>query len=193
MATHKFNKDYSPRNPFLPEFGIGDPENLKYLNALTRVGMTRIKNAARPFHEKYPGVTDNGKKGKDVDVTFDELKQIIIDSNGVSPDGVKIYFPPIAFFNNPGLAIKLGLMTSEENNRKPSWDRKNTNEENGPIHYGKNNIQLTTKGFNLGKGADDSYSTITQNVKVKVKNGIELILDNCTPQFLAAYTQSLAI
>ena len=193
MATHKFNKDYKSRNPFLPEFGIGDPENLKYLDSLARAGMTRIKNAARPFHEKYPGVTDNGKKGKDVDVTFDELKQINIDSNGVSPDVVKIYFPPIAFFNNPGLAMKLGLMTSEENNRKPSWDRKNTNEENGPIHYGKNNIQLTTMGFNLGKGTCDSYSTITQNVKVKVKNGIELILDNCSPQFLAAYTQSLAI
>jgi len=193
MATHKFNKDYSPRYPFRPEFGIGDPENLKYLNSLTKWLMSKIILNAKPYHEKHNGVSDNGKEGKKITITFEQMKQKIIDTNGVSPDGIEIYFGSPTLMNSPSRAIELGLMSAEENSRKPSWDRKNTNEENGPIHYGKNNIQLTTKGFNLGKGADDSYSTITQNVKVKVKNGIELILDNCTPQFLAAYTQSLAI
>jgi hypothetical protein len=193
MATHKLTKNYKPRIVFNENFGIGDSENLKYLDSFTKWGMARIKKSAKPYHEKHLGVTDNGKKGKDVTVTFDELKQIIIDSNGVSPDGVKIYFGPLAYLNNPNRAIELGLMTREENSRKPSFDRKNSNEKKGPTHYGKNNIQLTTKGFNLGKGADDSYSSITQNVKVKVRGGIELILDNCSPQFLASYTQSLAI
>jgi len=189
MATHKFNKDYSPRYPFRPEFGIGDPENLKYLNSLTKWLMSKIILNAKPYHEKHNGVSDNGKEGKKITITFEQMKQKIIDTNGVSPDGIEIYFGSPTLMNSPSRAIELGLMSAEENSRKPSVDRIVSKLK----EYSNENIQIVTKGFNLGKGADDSYSTITQNVKVKVKNGIELILDNCSPQFLAAYTQSLAI
>jgi len=98
----------------------------------------------------------------------------------------------VGYLNNPGQAMKLGLMTADENSRKPSFDRKNTDETMGSIHYIKNNLQHTTMRYNLGKGSNDLSLTMTQNVKIKVKNSIELNIDDCSPQFLAAYTQSLA-
>jgi len=179
-------KNYRARCPFNPSFGIGDDENSMYLDSLAKWHMLRIKQSAKPYHEKHLGVADNGKRGKVVAVTHEEIKQLIIDANGVSPDGTKIYFGSLGCLNNPSRAIALGLMTSDENSRKPSFDRIDSDKP-----YIKDNLQHTTKGYNIGKGSDDSYSTVSQNIKVRVKN-IEFIIDNCSPQFLAHYTQSLA-
>lgn len=187
MSSHNLTENYKPRIEFNNNFGIGHPENLIYLNSLAKWGMTRIKQSALPYHKKHLGTTDNGKSGKEVLVTLEELKQIIIDSDGISPDGTKIYFGPMACLTQPNKAISLGLMTAEENNRKPSFDRKNSKGK-----YTKNNLQCTTKGYNLGKGSDDSSSIVTQDVKIKVNNDIEFVIDNCSPQFLAQYTASLA-
>jgi len=192
MATYKLTKNYTPRIKFNTDFSIGDKENEQYLNSLAKWHMGGIKQGAKSYNEKHPGTTNNGKKGKDVIVTVEELKELIIEANGISPDGAKIYFAPVGYLNNPGQAMKLGLMTADENSRKPSFDRKNTDETMGSIHYIKNNLQHTTMRYNLGKGSNDLSLTMTQNVKIKVKNSIELNIDDCSPQFLAAYTQSLA-
>jgi hypothetical protein len=186
MATLVLTKNYRARNPFNPNFGIGDPENNRYLDSLVKWSMAKIKAGAKPFHEKY-GTPDKGAAGKIVSITSAELKQKIIDSKGLSPDGVKIYFGNIGVLNKPGQAIKVGLMTSDENNRKPSFDRIDSSIK----EYSNDNVQVTTKSYNISKGSDDSYSTTTQDIKVKVKN-IEFTIDNCSPQFLAHYTQSLA-
>ncbi len=186
MTSNKLTENYRARYPFNPSFGIGDDENSMYLDSLAKWHMLRIKLSAKPYHEKHLGVADNGKKGKVVAVTHEEIKQLIIDANGISPDGIKIYFGSLGCLNNPSRAIALGLMTSDENSRKPSFDRIDSDKP-----YIKDNLQHTTKGYNLSKNADDSISSINQNVRVKV-SGVEMIIDNCSPQFLANYTQSLA-
>jgi hypothetical protein len=187
MATAKLTKNYNPRFPFNPNFEIGDPENDSYVEALAKWGMGRIRKAAQPFHKKY-GTPNNGHKGKDVIITQDELKQKIIDSKGISPDGVKIFFGDIGVLNTPGAAIAVGLMTAEENNRKPSFDRIDSSLKK----YSVDNIQITTKSYNISKGTDDDYNPLTQDIKVKITNGIEIVIDNCSPEFIANYTQSIA-
>ena len=184
----KLTKNYKPRIVFNTDFGIGDSENSTYLNSITNWQMARINRNAKPYHKKHIGVSDNGNTDKEVIITKEELKQKFIDSNGFDPNGVELYFGPIAYLNNPTRAIALGLMTKDQNSRKPSADRIVSDIK----VYSNKNTQITTKRFNLGKGSDDSYSSVTQNVKVKVLRGVELTIDKCSPQFLAEYTQSLA-
>lgn len=187
MARATFTENYIPRVSFNSDYGIEHPINEPYVNSLTSWLMERIKRAAKPYHQKHPGVSDNGKKGKVVTITMDELKQKIRDTKGVSPDGVPIYFGPTTLMSNPNRAIKLGLMTDDENQRKPSVDRIVSEIK----EYSNENVQIGTKKYNLGK-SDSKVSTIT-NPSVQIQVGkVNITLDNCSPQYLAAYTQSLA-
>jgi hypothetical protein len=187
MASNVLTQNYTPRVSFNFDYGIDHPINEPYLNSLSSWLMERIKRAAKPYHQKHPGVSDNGKKGKVVTITMEQLKQKIRDTNGLSPDGIPIYFGPTTLMSNPNRAIKLGLMTEEENQRKPSVDRI----DSGLKEYSKENVQIVTKKYNLGKSDSNGINTINPSVKIQVGK-VNITLDNCSPQYLAAYTQSLA-
>ena len=116
-------KNYKPRCEYYKEYSLGHPDNDKFLNQFAGWSMERIKASAKPYHKKHLGVNDNGAKGKEVSVTLSELKQIIIKSNGKSPDGVNIFIAPVGILRKPGHAEKLGLITKEERSRFPSIDR----------------------------------------------------------------------
>jgi hypothetical protein len=70
--------------------------------------MERINSSAKPYHKKHKGVKDNGKNGKEVTITHNDLVQIITKSNGKSPDGIDIYFAPIGILRAPTDAEKFG-------------------------------------------------------------------------------------
>ena len=188
MATSKLTKDYKPRVVFNENYGIGHPINDEYVSSLAGYLMARVHSSARPYHLKHPGVTDNGSKGKLVTITKEQMKQKVRECNGKSPDGTSIYFGPTAYLSNVKKAIAFGFMTKEENSRKPSTDRIDSSLK----EYSSQNIQITTKKYNLGKSEDDVPSVSgVANVKIEIGK-VNITLDAVTPQYLAAYTQSLA-
>ncbi len=187
MARTILTKDYSPRVKFNPDYGINHDINDKYLTSLSGYLFSNIKSSAKPYHKKHIGVTDNGAKGKVVTITKKQIKQKLIESKGKSPDGYNLWFGPLAFMQNPSKAIELGLMTSDENSRKPSCDRIDSKLK----EYSNKNIQITTKKYNLGKSDDDTKSVVV-NAKIEVGK-VNITLEGVTPQYLAAYTQSLAV
>ena len=186
MATTKLTKNYRPRVVFNPSYGLDHPINDAYLSSCAGYMMTRVKSSARPYHEKHKGVKDNGTKGKIVTITKEEMKQKLIETNGKSPCGSNLYLGPVAYMQNPKRAMELGLMTAEENSRKPSPDRIDSSLK----IYSNDNIQITTKKYNLGKSNDDSPMGVA-NAKIEVGK-VNITLEGVTPQYLAAYTQSLA-
>ena len=192
MANKVFTSNYKCTHPYLPQFKIGSAENSEYVERLAKWMMSRIKSAAKAYHEKNNGVKDNGATGKKVTITHKQLVQKIIDTNGTTEDGTKLYFGPTVLMTNPGRAVKLGLMTSDENSRKPSADRIRSKKDNGTKgDYSNENMQIITKSQNLAKGADDVAPNTNHNVKVTV-GVVELLIENCSAKYLAAYTQSLA-
>lgn len=186
MATTNLTKNYRPRVVFNDSYGIEHPINDGYVSSLAGHLMTRVRSCARPYHEKNIGVKDNGAKGKVVTITKEDMKQKIRDTKGKSPDGTPIYFGPVALLQSPTKAMKLGLMTPDENSRKPSVDRIDSDKK----EYSNENIQITTKKYNLGKSNDDSPMGVV-NAKIEVGK-VNITLEGVTPQYLAAYTQSLA-
>ena len=189
----QFKVDYKPRHTYDSRFSLSSPENEQYINRLAKWLMARINKAALPRHLKHPGVKDNGAPGKKVTITHKQLVQRIVDTNGTTFDGTKIYFGPIAFMTNPTRAIKLGLMTADENSRKPSADREKSNLKNGSKgEYSFQNIRVITKRQNLAKGADDFPEVTNPNITVTV-GSVELVIGNCSAQYLAEYTQSLVV
>lgn len=189
--TNTFTKDHKPRYAYDPNFNISDPQNSAYVKSLAKHLLTRMKSSAKAYHEKHKGVKDNGKSGKKVTIKLKQVEQKIRDTRGISPDGVKIYWGPVAYLQNPGRAIKLGLMTEEENSRKPSVDRiKSVIKE-----YSNTNVQITTKKYNLGKSSEaeaKSVNYIYPNAFIKI-GGTEILLNNCSPDWLAQYTHSLSL
>jgi hypothetical protein len=188
MTKNVLTKNYTPRITFNSEYGIDNPINEPYVNSLAGWLMDRIKRAAKPYHQKHYGVSDNGNKGKIVTITMNQLKQKIKDTKGLSPDGVPIYFGPTTLMTNPNRAIELGLMTDDENQRKPSVDRI----DSGLKVYSNENVQIGTKKYNLGKSDSKVNNTFNPSVQIKIGK-VNITLDNCSPQYLAAYTQSLAV
>jgi hypothetical protein len=186
MATTHLTKNYRPRIVFNESYGIEHPINAGYVSSLASYMMTRVRSTARPYHKKHIGVKDNGTKGKLVTITKEQMEQKIRDTKGKSPDGTSIYFGPVGYLSNPTKAIELGFMTAEENSRKPSPDRIDSNLK----EYSNENLQITTKKYNLGKSNDDSTSVVV-NAKIEVGK-VNITLEGVTPQYLAAYTQSLA-
>lgn len=156
MKKYTISPEFRPRVSFNPKFKLNDSENAPYVKALAAFGMARIKNSARPYHEKHRGVSDRGATGKPVELTLLDIEKIIINSNGVSPNGVPIYFAPLGILRIPGPAEKAGLVTEEERNRFPSFDRIDSSKG-----YVVGNVQLTTKGFNLGKSSQSINTTST--------------------------------
>jgi hypothetical protein len=185
MATTHLTKNYRPRIVFNESYGIEHPINAEYVSSLAGYMMTRVRSCARPYHKKHIGVKDNGTKGKVVTITKEQMEQKIRDTKGKSPDGTLLYFGPVGLLSNPTKAIELGLMTAEENSRKPSPDRIDSNLK----EYSNENLQITTKKYNLGKSNDDSTSVVV-NAKIEVGK-VNITLEGVTPQYLAAYTQSL--
>jgi hypothetical protein len=186
MAGTALTENYTPRVSFNTEYGIEHPMNDDYVTSVSKWLMQRIKKSAQPYSQKHKGVKDTGKPGKKVEITLEELKQKVRDTKGVDPNGIPIYWGPTTLMSQSGKAIKLGLMTEDENQRKPSADRLISKDG----HYTNDNVQITTKTYNLGK-SNSNGSTNTSNVTIKVGK-VDILLENCSPQYLAAYTQSLA-
>lgn len=179
MAT-SFTKDYTPRVSYDSNYPIGHPNNEKYVESLAIWGMGRIKSSAKPYHKKHKGVKDRGKAGKEVTVTLNDLKEIIIKSNGKSPNGTNIYFGPTGILLNPGKAQEYGMITDDERSRFPSWDRIDSSKG-----YTRENIQLTTKSYNLGKSTNDvSNGQSPERVIAKWK-GAEIEFIYPTASFVA--------
>lgn len=173
-------KNYSPRVKYDSNYSISHPNNAEYVKQLATLGMARIKSSAQPYHQKHKGVKNKGKAGKVVTVTIDDLKEIIIKSNGKSPNGADIYFGSAGILLNPGKALEYGMITNDERSRFPSWDRIDSSKG-----YTKENIQLTTKSYNLGKSENDVI--VEQPIqKVTTKwNGIDIEFVNTTSSFVA--------
>jgi hypothetical protein len=184
--ANKLTKNYKPRIKFNSKHPISHPENKPYVEALAKFFMERIKQSAKPYHLKHKGVKNSGLSGKIVTVTLEQLEQTIIKSNGKSPDGVSIHFAPVGILKVPNDAEKFGLVTSEERSRFPSIDRIISS-----IGYEPDNIQLTTKKYNLGKSTDVDTKTTTSGVSLKW-NGIDIELSNVTASFLADTLKELA-
>jgi hypothetical protein len=179
--------DYKPRFPYYSELPLNHPQNEPFVSSLAVWALERINGSAKPYHKKHLGVIDNGAKGKEVTITLSELKEIIIKSNGVSPDGQKIHFAPVGILRKPGEAERIGLVTSEQRNRFPSFDRIDSSKG-----YIKGNIQLSTKNYNLGKSNNfvkpiELKGNATLNYK-----GIELQLNEVTSSFLVNTLKGLA-
>lgn len=192
MANKAVTSNYKCTYPYQPQFKISSIENSEYVKRLASWMMGRIKSSAKPYHNKHNGVKDSGATGKKVTITHKQLVQKIIDTNGTTDDGTKLYFGPPVLMANPGRAVKLGLMTSDENSRKPSADRIHSKKGDGTNgEYSNDNIQIITKSQNLAKGADDVVAAKNHNVKVTV-GSVELLIENCSAKYLASYTQSLA-
>lgn len=192
--SNKLTINYTPRCYYHTEYPLSHPINEQYVTQLTNWGMGRIKTAAKPYHEKHIGVKDNGTIGKDVTITKKELKQIIINSHGKSPNGVDIHFPPVGVLQKIGDAERLGFITNEQRGRIPSFDRIDSSKG-----YIPGNIQLTTKTYNLGKSNLNMTSTIPANSALEVPstisikwNGIEAQLNNVSSSFLANTMKELA-
>jgi len=58
--------------------------------------------------------------------------------------------------------------------------------------YSFQNIRVITKRQNLAKGADDFPEVTNPNITVTV-GSVELVIGNCSAQYLAEYTQSLVV
>lgn len=179
MAT-SFTKDYTPRVSYDSNYPIGHPNNQKYVDSLAILGMARIKSSAQPYHQKHKGVKNKGKVGKVVTVTIDDLKEIIVKSNGKSPNGADIYFGPAGILLNPTKAVKYGMITNDDRSRFPSWDRIDSSKG-----YTKENIQLTTKSYNLGKSENDVIINKSTEIITLRWKGAEVDLSNITASFLA--------
>ena len=184
----RLTKDFTPRFPYYSEFPLSHSQNEPYVNSLVIWAMERIKQCALPYHKKNRGVSDNGAKGKEVTITASELKEVIIKSNGVSPNGQPIYLAPVGILRKPGEAERVGLVTSEQRNRFPSIDRIDSSKG-----YIKGNVQLTTKNYNLGKSNNTillKEQTEKGNVTFNFK-GIDVNLNEVTSSFLISTLQGL--
>lgn len=154
MASGTLTENYNPRIKFNSDYPIEHPNNKGYLDMLSALLLTRSKTSAKPYYKKHKGVKDSGKPGKDLTITQDDIRKVIIKSNGKSPNGVSIYFGPHGILQEPGRAKQIGLLTEDENNRFPSIDRIDSTKG-----YIPGNIQLTTKSYNLGKSSDNVLPT----------------------------------
>lgn len=174
-------ENYSPRVSYDSNYPISHPNNRKYVDQLAVWAMERIKASAQPYHKKHKGVKNNGTPGKEITVTLDILKSVIVESNGKSPNGVDIHFAPVGILRNPGKAEELGFVTSDQRSRFPSIDRIDSSKG-----YTEDNIQLTTKIYNLGKSTYNISvgNLLTEKATLKWK-GVEVELINPTASFLA--------
>jgi hypothetical protein len=168
----KLTANYKSRFPYYSEHPLNHPKNAGYVCSLAKWALNRIKSSAKPYSDKHKGVKDNGKPGKVISITARDLEEIIIKSNAISPDGVSIHLASLSVLNQPGTAMKLNMLTSEQRNRFPSIDRIDSSKG-----YVKGNIQLTTKNYNLGKSNNTILSNqqIEKNTLVFNYNGLENI------------------
>jgi hypothetical protein len=179
MPTN-FTENYTPRVVYNSNYPIGHPNNEKYVESLAVWGMARIKASAQPYHKKHKGVRDKGKKGKLVTVTIEDLKEIIIKTNGKSPEGNEIYFGPTGYLLHPSKSQEYGFITDDERRRFPSWDRIDSSKD-----YTKENLQLTTKAYNLGKSTNDERNFQSLEKATLKWHGVELEITNPTASLLA--------
>jgi hypothetical protein len=186
--ANELSKDYKPRIVYDVNYPLNHRNNYPFVVQLARWCKERIDSAARPYDKKHNGVKDNGKPGKEVNVTLNDLEQMIIKSNGKSPNGVDIHLAPVGILRKPGEAQRLGLVTNEQRSRFPSVDRIDSSKG-----YIRGNIQLTTKSYNLGKSSNDVSPTYHTIEKVTLKwKGVEVELNQPTASFLANTIKELA-
>ena len=194
----KLTESYTPTITYQSNYNIGSKENERYINSLSKYLYGLILKSARAYSQKHlledGAKSRSNSKPKEVTVTDVDIKQSIIKSKGISPDGTPIYFGPITLMRNPTKAIELGLMSPVERMRKPSVDRIDSTKG-----YTPDNIQITTMEFNLGKGvgAGTTVKPIPSipsipSVTIRYK-GVEVQFGELPDStFLANYTSSLA-
>ena len=72
------------------------------------------------------------------------------------------------------------MLTDDENSRFPSFDRIDSSKG-----YIRENLQLTTKSYNLGKSSNDTkHIEFTEKATIKW-NGVEIEITNPTASLLA--------
>lgn len=182
-------KDYQPRHPFNPNYPIDHKYQREYVTAISKVLLGNIKNASsKAYHEKHNGTKDNGALPKKVTITLKEMEKLVKESNSKAPNGEEIYWPSVGVMNHPTKAMELGLMTKEQNKRRPSFDRiKSSLKE-----YSYDNGVISTIRYNMMKGNDDGHIVNNLSVKIELPNGFKINLDNPSVEYLSQYTQSLA-
>lgn len=183
-------KDYQPRYPFNPNYPISHPLNGEYVTAISKVLLGNVKKTAKAYHEKHNGTKDNGALPKKVTITLEEMEKLVKESDSKAPNGQPIHWPSVGVMNHPTKAMELGLMTKEQDKRRPSFDRiKSSLKE-----YSYDNGVISTIRYNQMKGDDDGHIVDSSYVSVKVElpNGFKINLDNPSAEYLSQYTQSLA-
>jgi hypothetical protein len=183
-------KNYKPIVTFNEEYSIGHSINARYLTSVAKYLMSKIKQSSKQYHEKHYGVKNNGKPGKEIRLTLDDIKRMVIESEGKSKlSGKKIFFGPIVVMENPTAALTLGFMTEDQKLRRPSIDRIVSSKK----VYDVENSRLVTMAENMGRGNSDTdagYSSEYATVTLEYKTA-KVTLTECTSSYLVDVLKNL--
>ncbi len=183
-------KNYKPTVTFNEEYSIGHSINARYLTSVAKYLMSKINQSSREYHKKHKGVKNNGNTGKEVKLTLDDIKRMIIESEGKSKlSGKKIFFGPIMVMENPTAALKFGFMTEDQKLRRPSIDRIISSKK----VYDVENSRLITMAENMGRGNSDTdagYNSEYTSVTLEYRTA-KVTLTECTSSYLADILKNL--
>jgi hypothetical protein len=142
------------------------------------------------YHKKHKGVKNNGNTGKEVKLTLDDIKRMVIESEGKSKlSGKKLFFGPVTVMGAPAAALTLGFMTEDQKQRRPSIDRIVSSKK----VYDVENSRLVTMAENMGRGNSDTdvgYSSEYVTVTLEYKTA-KVTLTECTSSYLVDVLKNL--
>ena len=183
-------KNYKPIVTFNKEYSIGHSINARYLTSVAKYLMSKIKQSSKQYHEKHNGVKNNGKSGKEIRLTLDDIKRMVIESEGKSKlSGKKLFFGPATVMENPADALTLGFMSEDQKLRRPSIDRIISSKK----VYDVENSRLVTMAENMGRGNSDTdagYSSEYTTVTLEYKTA-KVTLTECTSSYLVDVLKNL--
>ena len=183
-------KNYKALVTFNEEFPIEHPINSRYLTSVSKYLMAKIIQSSRAYHEKHYGVQNNGNTGKEIKLTLDDVKRMVIESEGKSTlSGKKLFLGPVTVMENPTDAIRLGFMTEEQKSRRPSIDRIVSSKK----VYDIKNSRIITMQENMGRGSSDTdVSFQSEHTTVTLEyNSAKVTLTECTSSYLADVLKNL--
>jgi hypothetical protein len=184
--TPKLTKTYISRYPYFSEYPIDHPKNRPYVRSLAKHLLAKTKKSAKPHHEKYPGVKDNGNVGKKNTLTREQLERKILESGGVCAiTGDKVHFADIGVMLNPTSAKQLGLLTEEQSPRRPSVDRIDSSKP-----YEEGNIQIVTIRGNAAKGPYDVPQRKEVATVVVEVGMLKLTLNDVSASFIGDFVKN---